>query len=298
MRGLVVLPLTCLLARGAQAQASVASDLWRVAAGTLVVPAALSDGGTAPLWTPAVALGSGERYRLGIEAINSPSDIGVSGGMAALSTRAGGLGIVSVTYGRLSVGDVAYTETSPEAIGEVTVYNQSASLGVSGPIARGFTGGAAVRYLSGELGSVSRRQFGLDFGAQYASRHLRLGAATWFFDPTFGASAGAASYNVGAEYRSAAFSAWGTPATVLLRYGLTAARGESAQHLLTGGVTLGGALALDAGASRERASDDGVWRSRLGVAVGSGAFRIQIARDGGVNEFGATYRFGLTAVFK
>ena len=139
---------------------------------------------------------------------------------------------------------------------------------------------------------------GFDVGAQYASPHLRLGGATRFFDPTLRVAAGAASYSLGAEYCSPGFDAWGSRATFLLRYGVTALRGESAQHLLTAGIALGSSLAVDAGVSGERAGGDAVWRSRLALAVGSGRFRIQIGRDGGVNGFGATYRFGLTAVFK
>jgi hypothetical protein len=298
VRTLVVLSALCLLSHAANAQAAVASDLWRVADGTQVVPLALADGGTAPLWTPAVALGDAERVRVGIEAINSPTEIGVSGGLVALTIRAGRLGFASLTYGRLGVADVAFTETSPEAIGNVLIYSQTASLGFSRRIAPGITGGVAVRYLSGELGPASRSQLGFDVGARYASAHIALGAATRFFDPTLRAAVGAASYNLGASWSSSAFDAWGTRASVIVRYGVTAARGESAQHLATAGVSLGGTLALDAGVSGESASGDAVWRSRLGVSIGSGPFRIQIARDGGVNGFGATYRFGLTAAFK
>jgi len=84
----------------------------------------------------------------------------------------------------------------------------------------------------------------------------------------------------------------------MVRYGLTAQKGESAEHLLTGGIALGESLALDAGASLEHASGDTVVRSRLALAFGSGPFRFQIGRDGGVNGFGATYRFGLTGSFR
>jgi len=294
----VVVGLLWLLPRLANAQASVASDLWRVADGTQVVPLALADGGTSPLWTPAVALGDGEHLRVGIEAINAPTEIGVSGGLLALTFRAGGWGFASLTYGRLGVADVAMTETSPEAIGSVLIYSQTASLGFSRRIAPDLTGGIAVRYLAGELGPVSRSQVGIDIGARYASEHVTLGAATRFFDPTLRAAVGAATYNLGAAWSSSAFDAWGASGRVIVRYGVTASRGESAQHLATAGIVLGSSLALDAGVSGERASGDGVWRSRFGVSIGSGPFRIQIARDGGVNGFGATYRFGLTAAFK
>jgi len=59
----------------------------------------------------------------------------------------------------------------------LAIYNQVASLGVSRHLGRAVTGGVAVRYLTGRLASASRSQFGLDLGAQYQGRHLRLGAA-------------------------------------------------------------------------------------------------------------------------
>jgi hypothetical protein len=298
VRAGLVLSFLCLLPRGAFAQASVVSDLWRIAAGTEVAPMSLTDGGTAPLWTPAVTLGEHERLRVGVEAINSSSEIGVSGGLLAVSTRVPHLGVVSVGYGRLNIADISLTETSPEAIGTVAIYNQAVSLGVSGAVAPGVVGGMALRYLSGELGPATRSQLGVDFGAQYATAHFRLGGATRFFDPTLRVAAGAASYNLGAEYRSSLFDAWGSRARVLVRYGLTAERGESVEHLVSAGVALGEMLALDAGASAEQASGDSVLRSRLAIAIGSGPFRIQIGRDGGVNGFGATYRFGLTGTFQ
>ena len=297
-RPLPLLVIAILLPHGVRAQASIASDLWRVAAGTLAVPASLSEGGMAPVWTPAVALGEGERARLGIEAIHTPPELAVTGGLIAFTTRVRGLGTVSLTYGRISVGDVAYTETSPEALGDVAIYNQSVSAGLSGRIGRGVIGGLALRYLSGVLGFASRQQFGLDAGAIYTTPHLRLGAATRFFDPHFGASEGAASYNAGAEYRSTPFDAWGTRALLLARYGITAQRGEAAQHLLGAGLALGTSFALDAGAAHESTDGSAVWRSRLAFAVGSGAFHFQIGRDGGVNGFGATYRLALTAAFR
>jgi hypothetical protein len=298
VRVLLLLSLLGALPSSAAGQASVVSDLWRIAAGTEAVPMALAASGTAPLWTPAVALGDGERLRVGVEAVSSPSEIGVSGGLLALSTRLAHLGVVSLSYGRMSVADVTLTETSPEAIGTLTIYNEALSVGLSGSLAKGVLGGVAVRYLSGELGPASRSQVGVDLGARYSDEHFQLGGATRFFDPTLRTAAGAASYNLGAEYRSSPFDAWGARARLLLRYGLTAARGESAEQLMTAGLELGESLALDAGASAERASGDAVLRSRLGLTLGSGPFRFEIGRDGGVNGFGADYRFGLTGMFR
>jgi hypothetical protein len=289
-----------LLAGPLEAQAAVASDLWRVAAGTLIVPAALADDGTSPLWTPAATLKDRERYRIGVEAIHAPPDVGVAGGIVAFTARTGAASAISLTYGRLGIGSVGYTETSPELTGgSLAIYNQTASLGVAHAFSRGLTGGVALRYLSGQLAFATRAQFGVDFGAQYAGLpHLRLGVTTHFFDPAFSSASQAASYSVGAEYRSSAFDLWGARGAALLRWGLTAARGDDTQQLISAGLTIGSSLSLDYGAARERTAADLVWRSRLGLGVGAGRYTVRMARDGGVNDFGATYRFGLTAVFR
>ena len=300
MRTLSVAALLPFLAGPLKAQASVASDLWRVAAGTLVVPAALTDDGSAPLWTPAAILKEHDRYRFGVEAIHAPSEVGLSGGVLAFTTRFGARSAVSLTYGRLGIGSVGYTETSPELVGSsLDIYNQTASVGIAHAFGNTLTGGVAVRYLSGRLAFTSRSQFGVDLGAQYAGRsHLRLGVTTHFFDPAFGPASQSASYSLGAEYRSGGFSLWGAHGVALIRYGLTAARGNDSQQLLSAGLALGTSLLLDLGAAREQTAADVVWRSRLGLGIGAGRYTVRIARDGGVNDFGATYRFGLTAVFK
>jgi hypothetical protein len=67
------------------------------------------------------------------------------------------------------------------------------------------------------------------------------------------------------------------------------------QHLLTVGLGLGGVAEVDVGAAREETAGFQVWRSRFGVSLDVGRYRVYLGRDGGVNGFGATYRFGLTA---
>ena len=301
MRALLLPLLVALTARGVRAQASVASELWRVAEGTLIVPAALADDGTGAFWTPAVSLAPDERYRMGLEAVYAPTEIGVSGGLFGFSVRAGSLGTVNLTYGRLGIGSVGYTETSPEIVGgsAVEIYNQTASIGLAGHIGRGLTGGLALRYLSGRMGFESHEQVGVDFGAQYVfSPRVRVGASTRFLDPTFGDNTDATTYSLGAEARSRTLDAWGTPATVVVRAGLQASGTDEHSQLLTAGFTFGGVLAVDAGAAHESTPADEVWRTRLGVGFSARQFAARIARDGGVNGFGATYRFSLTATFR
>lgn len=147
--------------RDAAGQAAVASDLWQVAAGTLVVPAALADDGSAALWTPASALTrSGPSLRVGIEAIHAPSEVGISGGIATLAVRLGGLGTLDAVYGRLGIDGLVRTETSPEDIGDIPVYAEVLSLGLARAITPSLVVGAAVRSIAGQLDVSSRSQIG------------------------------------------------------------------------------------------------------------------------------------------
>ncbi len=281
-----------------EAQAAISSDLWRVAAGTLAVPAPVLDDGMAPLWTPAAHLDPDIRLRLGVESIHAPEQIGVTGSLfgASIRSRAGTL---AVSYGRIGFDDIERTETSPEAVGGIPVYVTTLSVG----IARGFgprlVAGIAARYAGGHLDDLVDQRIGLDVGLIYrAHRRLRIGGATRFLDPLLGHGEEGTSYQAGLEYSTPPFAAWGANVALLARYGATVHHGESAQHLLTGGLAFGRALALDLGAAHEAVGAESVWRSRAAVALGAGRYRVQVGRDGGVHEFGATYRFSLTAEFR
>jgi len=285
---------------GVQAQTVAASDLWRVALGTLTEPAALVSDGTAPFWTPVVTLPPGStRFRFGAEAVHGPSEVGVNGGILTFTMRPGRWGTLNATYGWIGLGDVAYTETSPEAVGAtVPVWSQQASVGIAGRLAQNVSAGAALRYLAGRTGDVEQSQVGLDLGIQYTGiAHLRFAIATNALDPTFSSAQRAAGGSAGAEYRSSRFALWGSDAAVVVRYGATLLPGEDVQHLLGAGLAMG-ALTFDLGAAHEGVAGDGIWRSRMGVALRNGRYRVQIGRDGGVNGFGPAYRFGLTVVLR
>jgi len=285
-------------AREATGQAAVASDLWRVAAGTLVVPSALADDGSAALWTPAMALPRpGPSLRVGVEAIHAPSEVGVSGGIASLGIRLGSLGTLNAVYGRLGVDGLVRTETSPEGIGEdIPVYAEVASIGFARQITPSLVAGLALRSVSGQLDATSRSQAGLDVGIRYTDpTRVTIAFATRFLDPTFRQAEQAATYSVATSYQTTPSAMWGTAAVVVLRYGATWTHGEAVQHLLSGGLGLGEMAEIDIGAAREVEAGAAVWRSRLGLAVSAGRYRVYLGRDGGVNDFGATYRFGLTA---
>ena len=284
----------------ARAQSAFTTDLWRVAAGTLVIPAALANDGSATLWTPATALpGSGLAARMGVETIHADADAGVSGALATIAFRPSGAVTVNFIYGRMSVGDLVRTETSPEAVGSIPAFAQVVSLGIARSLAGGLvTVGVAARALTGQLDVQSRTRIAADIGAACTTPHVRVGVATRFFDPTAGPSASGASFDVASEVRTSTVTVWGAPFVAQARYGLGLAGGEGPEHLVTAGVSIGGAFDLDAGAARETVAGTAVWRSRFGAALTAGRYHVYVGRDGGVNGFGPTYRFGLAAVVK
>ena len=284
--------------RDAAAQAAIASDLWQVAAGTLVVPPPLADDGSAALWTPAVVLPRPDPpVRLGIEAVHAPSDGGISGGIATLGIRLGGAGTLNAVYGRLGVDGLVRTETSPEGIGgDIPVFAEVMSLGFARALTPDLVAGVALRSVAGQLDTQARTQLGVDLGLRYTDpAHVTVAFATRFFDPTFRQAQQAASYSLAAAYHTLPSPMWGTSGVISLRYGGTASRGESLQHLLSAGLALGGAVDFDIGEVREATAGTEVWRNRLGLGLTVGHYRVYLGRDGGVNAFGATYRFGLTA---
>jgi len=283
----------------AVAQASVATDLWRVAQGTLVRPAALGEAGSATFWTPAIRLDSAVKVRVGIDAVHAPSETGVEGGVVSVSFRTGRFAIMTIGYGRMGIADVAYTETSPEAIGSsIPIWSQSAAIGVSLDPGRSLTAGASLRFVEGRLGPSRRTQAGIDLGLRYRpSPRLELGAATLFFDPTFGSGARGTVYSLGGTLAGPALSVWGAEGVLSVRYGSQLQQGESAQQLLLAALGLG-RTEIVWGAGYESAYGESTWRSRFGVALGAGSYRVEIGRDGGANGFGATWRFGLMGEFR
>jgi hypothetical protein len=300
VRALLPLALTCFIARPALPQAALTSDLWRVAEGTLVTPVPFADGPGAALWTPAALLEPrGPSLRVGIETIHTPTEIGVDGAVATVGIRLGGLGTMNLVYGRMGVDDLARTETSPELVGgSIPVYAQVLSLGMARAVGENVVLGAAARRLSGRLAELERSQGSLDFGVIYRGiERLRVGASTQFFDPAIGEAEQASSYSLGVAYRVPPFDGWGSTWNGELRYGATAEHGEEVRHLLALGFEIA-ALTLEAGASNEAVAGIGVWRSRLGLGLRAGRYHVQLARDGGVNGFGAAYRVGLMAGFR
>src|SRR6266567_7851191 len=116
--GLLVVGLLLLAAARAPGQQAAGTTLWRVAATTLPVPAALTLGPAAVMWNPAQTEDSA-RMQLAMEAIQTPAAVDATGLIAAVHARAGSIGQVGFLYGRVGLSDVTQTVDSPDPTGAV-----------------------------------------------------------------------------------------------------------------------------------------------------------------------------------
>src|SRR3970282_851733 len=98
------------------AQQAAGTALWRLAATTLPLPAALAPRNAPRFWNPA-QVDDSARIQLGIEGIQTPAAIGASGMLAAVRMRAGSIGQIGFLFGRVGLSDVTRTGDRPDPVG-------------------------------------------------------------------------------------------------------------------------------------------------------------------------------------
>jgi hypothetical protein len=281
-----------LLPGAARAQAPAWADLWRVAEGTLVRPAALAEGPTGTFWNPAAVV-SANGPAFGVDVYQTPDIVNVSSVLLAaglgLWRRAG----VGVLAGRADVGDLVRTSTSPIVDGpEIPVYAQFAGAVAGGRIGP-FEGGATLLFHDARLDALGAGGVTLDVGIRLRPlRGLAIGAATHLGEPV--ATTGAASeYLAGIEYDFGIPPVIGLSSRLQLRYGFATRERASADHVGSVGLLLAERLLIDAGVQWTGGYGIGSWQPVLGVAYQAGPFRVGIARGSGASDIGATYRITL-----
>ncbi len=278
------------------AQQAAGTALWRLAATTLPLPAALATGTAAVFWNPAQVEDSG-RTQLGIEGIQTPAAIGASGMLAAVRVHAGGVGQLGVLFGRVGLSDLTRTGDSPDPVGSaVPVYAYAVGATWSRRAA-GMALGATMAYHGTRLDAVRATRFTVDVGASRdLSSRLRVAAATHFLSSFSGDPA--QDLYAGVEYRLWQGPLWGDRGVVRGRYGIAFGHGFPADHQLGAGFEFGRVVALDAGLTREGGYGTAGWRPAAGIRMTIGKYRITLARDAGVNELGSAYRVGVDARFR
>jgi hypothetical protein len=281
-----------LLPAAAQAQAPAWADLWRVTEGTLVRPAALGTEPTAAFWNPAAIVASGGPA-FAAEIFQTPDIVSVSAALLGASYALDQHLSVGVLAGRLSVGDLVRTTTSPaKDAGDIPVYSQFAGTAVGvviGPLELGVTTLLHDARLDGDAVGG----FTLDLGARLEPLpRLVLGAATHLGDPVV-TDGDASQFVMGASYAIPVAPLFGLGADVLFRYGLTVRASGAPEHLASMGVLLLRRLAIDGGVIWSKGYGTSAWQPLLGLAFRAGAYHVGIARGNGVADLGAAYRVTL-----
>src|SRR2546422_8846697 len=115
----VALLLAVLAPAALLGQEGAGAELWRVAATTLAQPPALATGGPAGFWNPAQPQ-TGERAAFGVEAVNTPSTVGLAGVLFTARARVRPVGRVGIVYATMSASDVEPTALSPDPDSDTT----------------------------------------------------------------------------------------------------------------------------------------------------------------------------------
>jgi hypothetical protein len=291
--GLVLLSAS-LAAPSLAAQAPDLVLLWRVSGMVLATPAPLQRGPTGLFWNPAAVHGA-PGLALGLEVMHTPDVVSMSSVLGGLTYQVGRHLGIGLTAGRVSVGDLVRTSTSPESEeGTIPVYAQflGAAAGTAvGPLALG----AEVRLHDVRLDTESDHALTVDAGLQFSPiEGLTLGAASQFATLTL-TNRVTAAYSAAAEYRVRAGRALGGQAAVLGRYGIELRANGDVEHLLGAGLALGDRLQVDVAVLRADGYETAAWQPVVGVEFRAGRYRVGVARGSGLNGIGATYRIGLNA---
>lgn len=296
-----LLPLLVVLwtasAAGAHAQAPPAAGLWRVATGSLAVPAPLQGGQSGAFWNPATAA-SGADVAVGAFVVHTGSSLGLSGLLAAGSLGVAGPLRAGLILGRVQIRDLVRTTTSPDSRGgSIPVYEQFAGATLAGTVGP-LQFGTQLQVHESRFDFLSETGFTLDFGvlARPLPR-LRVAASTHLLPVGFGGSE-MTDYHFAAEYAVVDRpAAEGTRTQVTARYGVTRLADGSWEHIGSFGVALGRIVAFDVGLACEAGYDTREWRPALALALTFGQYTVSLAHGLGMNDVGGTFRVGLDMEF-
>ena len=291
--GLVLLTALA-LAPPLGAQAPDLTLLWRVSGGVLTTPAALQQGPIGVFWNPAAVHGT-PGLGLGLEVMHTPDVVSMSSLLGGVTYQIGHYLGVGLCGGRVSVGDLVRTSTSPESEqGDIPVYAQfvGAAAGTAvGPLSVG----AELRVHDVRLDADAEQSLTVDVGVRVRpTANLTLAAASQFATLDLSGDP-AAAYSAAAEYRVRPGSALGGRALVLGRYGIEVRGNGDVEHLVSAGLGLGDRLRVDLAMLRADGYGTAAWEPVIGVEFRAGRYRVGVARGSGLNGVGATYRIGLNA---
>jgi hypothetical protein len=286
------------MAASASGQQATGTTLWRLVGTTLATPPALATGPSAAIWNPAQTDDSA-RLQLGIDAIQTPSAVDATGIIATLRARAGKLGQLGFIYGRVGLSDITQTVDSPDPTGSTIPVYTFALGGTWSRVVAGTSLGATLAFHETRLDVSRADRWTIDVGGsrRLFGDRLRVAAATHFFS-SLRANDPAQDVYAGIEGRIWSGAMSGNRLVVRGRYGISFAHGFTADHHFGAGAEFGKTAALDLMLAHEGSYGAGSWRPVGGLRLTIGKYRISIARDGGVNDLGSSYRVGVDMRFK
>ena len=289
--------LTAFQTLPAAAQETPGRDLLMFPVGAMAEPQSVSGMLGGGFWNPAmVAPDSAFRLRLGISALNTPIDQGVSAQILAASGTLGRGWGAGITIAQAAITDLVRTESDPQTIGNELAYNTTVLSIAAARRWRGVSIGGALRARSGQADQLHRSDVAMDVGVvipRTLGTLVRLAASTFLLSPQ-GKAREAAQYLASADVPLAR-----RDSTLLLRGGISAShlqrRGSEVYPFATldyRQLSLSGGLA--------RSSDHGIStsRARLGLGVRYARYTVGVAREESGTALGASYQFLLTSVFR
>ncbi len=296
MRHLLFAAFICgAMATPSSAQQVPARDLLDFPIGSIAEPAAIATLLSSGVWNPAaVRMPAGERVQVGILALNSPIDQGVSAQLGVATVMLPGSALLTLSLLRATVTDLVRTGTDPESVGAEIPYGTTLfSTGLSRRFGH-LTAGFATRVRTGTADYIQRTSFSLDGGMVLDSAFrtpIRLAASTFLFGPsptreraTLLGAAEIPLYHAGSAFE--------------VRSGLAVSATEyrGNEKYLYGALQYLG-LEARAGLARTRAFGSNSDHLRLGLDLHYDRYTVGIAREDEGAGIGAVYQFMLTSVY-
>jgi hypothetical protein len=294
-RMIFALSMLSIIAAPLLAQPVPGRDLLRFPLGTMDrAPALGSDLGDG-LGNPAtVALLDTVVLHVGIAAVQTSSQQGVTLQLGSLAGRLPEGFVVSGSFVRATVSDLVRTETDPQSLGEDIPYGTHlGSVGMARRFGRIISAGAALRYRRGEIDGDTRSELNADFGVLASGipvRDLSIGIGTFLWRPGRTLDRFTA-LNVAADLRLA-----GASAIRQLRAGYSTSSivsGAREEFIFTHGRY--GIWEGRAGLARDLVHGSQHWRTRLGITVHVAPYAVGIAREENGADLEAIYQFTLSA---
>ena len=236
---------------------------------------------------------------MSLDLVQTPTAVGANGTLFVGRIRVRPVGELGLVYCEMAVADLLRTTVSPEPDGGSVPYFAHLA-GANWTITHaGTTFGATIGLEDARLDMVHEDRATVDIGlAQLLPAGVRIAAAGHLMS-RFRAEADHDLY-AGVEWRLWRGTAWNGsgPGSFVLRSGIAAGRGVSADYQKGLGLELAGQFAADLQLTRQGGYATGGWSGSVGVQVRIGRYGVRYARDTGLSDLGSAYRVGLEAQVK